>query len=117
VARHEDGAALGAERAEQLAHLDDTRGIEAVGRLVEDQQRRIAKQRRGDREPLLHPEGVGLHRILGAVAEPDPLERRVDRGAALAVDQREDLEVPAAAEPREHRRRLDDRADTTDHGR
>ena len=36
--------------------------IEAVGRLVEDQHLGIAEQRRGDREPLAHPDRVALRR-------------------------------------------------------
>jgi hypothetical protein len=92
-------------------------GVEAVRRLIEDQQRRITQQGRGDRQPLLHPERVRLDRVLRAVAQPDPFERCVDRYVALAVDPGEDLEVPAAAEPREHRGRLDDGADARDHAR
>ena len=40
VARHEHGAPLGAERSEQLAHLDDAGGVEPVRGLVEDRAAR-----------------------------------------------------------------------------
>ena len=55
VARHEHGAALGAERADEVAELLDARGVEAVRRLVEDQQRGVLQQRRRETEPLRIP--------------------------------------------------------------
>ena len=46
-----------ARRLELLADPADPLGVEAVDRLVEHQDRRVAEQRRGDAQPLLHAEG------------------------------------------------------------
>ena len=49
VTRHEDGhAALAVQPVEQITHLEDAVRIEAVGRFVEDQQRRFVQQRDRD---------------------------------------------------------------------
>ena len=69
VARDEHGPALGAEAPQEVAHLDDPGGIEAVGGLVEDQQRGILEQRRGDAEALLHPQRVGPDHVVRAGRE------------------------------------------------
>ena len=42
----------------KLAHLVDARRVEAVGGLVEHEQLRVAEQRRGDPQTLLHAERV-----------------------------------------------------------
>ena len=49
-------------REQQLADLADALRVEAVGRLVEHQQPRLAQQGRRQPEPLPHPERVGLDR-------------------------------------------------------
>ena len=54
VARHQHGAALGGEAAQQPAHPHDALGVEAVRGLVEDDGGRIGEQRGGEAEPLLH---------------------------------------------------------------
>ena len=48
-----------AKLTERLAHPEDPLRVETDGRLVEDQDRRIAEQRRGDAETLPHPEREG----------------------------------------------------------
>ena len=55
-----------------------SRRVEAGRRLVEQQQARLAQQRRGDPEPLAHPVRVAADPVLGAVGELDDLERLVD---------------------------------------
>ena len=57
VARHEDGASLGGQRLQQVAHPQDALGVEPVDRLVEEQDARVAEKRRGDAQALAHPEG------------------------------------------------------------
>ena len=52
---------LGRERAQEVAQPAHALGVEAVGRLVEDQQLGIAEQRRRQAEPLPHAERVALH--------------------------------------------------------
>ena len=50
-----------AARAEQqLPHLDPGRRVEPVGRLVEDEDRRVVQQGPGDGHPLLHPVAEAL---------------------------------------------------------
>ena len=58
VARDEDRASLGRERAEEVAQPADALRVEPVRRLVEDEHLGIAEQRGGEPEPLPHPERV-----------------------------------------------------------
>ena len=63
---------------QQLADLADALRVQAVGRLVEDQQLRTAQQRAGQPEPLAHAERVGLHRPAADAGRgrPAPAPRR-----------------------------------------
>ena len=72
VRREEHGAALVDERADEAAHLEDAGRVEAVHRLVEDQQRGVGEQAAGDAEPLAHAERVRLHAVAGALAPGRP---------------------------------------------
>jgi hypothetical protein len=56
VAGQQHAARPGAQLPDQRAHVGHPRGIEPVGRLVENQQLRFLEQRCGDAEPLLHPQ-------------------------------------------------------------
>ena len=56
VARDDDRAPLGGEALQHRADPADALGIQAVHRLVEEQRRRVAEQRRGDAQPLGHAE-------------------------------------------------------------
>ena len=78
VAGDEHRAALGPEAPQQTSDLDDPGRVQAVGRLIEDQQRGVLEQRGGDAEPLLHPERVGADHVPRAGREPDAVEGRVD---------------------------------------
>ena len=51
--------------ADGLADLADAGRVEAVGRLVEDQQLGVLEQGGRDRQPLLHAERVGLVAVAG----------------------------------------------------
>ena len=53
-------------------------GVEAVGRLVEDQDARIAEQCAGDRQALAHAHRVALHRPVGCIGEADRRQDLVD---------------------------------------
>ena len=68
-------------------------------------------------EPLLHPERVGLHLVVGAVGEADLFEHRVDAPCVRCRQRPRNCEVPSPGEPREQRRRLDDRTTAADHRR
>ena len=100
VGGEEHGAAACGVLPQQAAHPVDAGRVEAVGRLVEDQDARVAEQRVGDAESLAHAEGV--------VPEPAPrlgrrqrdqLEHLVDprprQAHGLGAD-REDLAAGAA---------------------
>ena len=78
VRRHEHGAAAVGQRADQAAHLAHALRVEAVGRLVEDQQLGVAEQRGGDAEALLHAERVAAVAVVAALAEADDVEQRRD---------------------------------------
>ena len=58
--------------------------VEPGGRLVEQQQVRLAEQRRGDAEPLAHAVRVAADAVLGAIGQLDRLEHRVDVAARRA---------------------------------
>ena len=113
MAGQHDGAAVGAELADELADLDHTGRIQAVGRLVEKDELRIAEESEGDTEALLHAERVRRELAVGALAEIDELQQPIDVGrrAALA-DGLEVAEVRAPGEVRIERRCLDHRANT-----
>src|SRR5262245_51674444 len=56
VAGHDDGAALAGQAAQQPAEPGDAGRVEAVGRLVEEEDLRVAEERRGQAEALAHAE-------------------------------------------------------------
>ena len=100
VAGEQHGAALVGVPAEQVAHPADAGGVEAVGRLVEDQHLGVAEEGGRDAEPLAHAERVVADPAAGLlVGEADHVEHLVD--AALghphgALGDREDLAAGAA---------------------
>ena len=59
-------------------------GIETGGRLVDDDQFRIAEQRLRDAEALAHAAGEGAEVLLARVVEVRALQQRVDGVAPLA---------------------------------
>ena len=115
VARHEHGAALGAEAAQQLADLADAGRVEPVRRFVEHEQRRVLEQRGREAEPLLHAERVAAHFVVAAFGEADELEHRLDARRRDAVDRAEQPQVLAPRHRREQRGGLDDRTDARHH--
>ena len=56
----------------------DALGIEAVRRLVEDQDLGLAEQRRRESETLAHPEREPFDSLVRGVRESDELEHLVD---------------------------------------
>ena len=112
VARHEDGLAGRGEETEGVAHGHDAGRVEAVGRLVEEEELRVAEQRRGDPQPLLHAERIGGHRVPRAVAQADQVEQLLDPlvgGPRAGCGQR--TQVFAAAQVRIEGRRFDESTD------
>ena len=53
------------------ANLRAGQRIEAVGRLVEDEQLRVVQHRLGQAQPLEHALGIGPHGILGPLGQAD----------------------------------------------
>ena len=77
VRRHDHRAAAVGDRADQRAHVLHADGVEAVGRLVEDDELGVADQRGGDAETLLHPERVRADAVAAATGEPDEIDEVV----------------------------------------
>ena len=100
--------------AQQLADLTDAGRVEAVGRLVEHQQRRVPEQGCGEAEPLPHAERVLLHEVAGPLREADLPEDLVHSATLDPAHAGEQAQVLAARHRGEQRRGLDDRTDPSD---
>ena len=92
VAGQEDRRARPVQVEQQLADVPDALRVEAVGRLVEHEQRWAAHQRGRQPQTLAHPEGVRLHRATVARGRAPPASstsamRRAGRRGAR-VDRR-----------------------------
>ena len=61
-------------------------GIEAGGRLIDDDEPRVGEQSLGDTEPLLHSAGVRGECLLADVPQVGLLQQRVDHVLALAAE-------------------------------
>ena len=87
VAGQEDRGAVAVQPEQQLADVADALRVEAVGRLVEHEQRWSSHQGGGEPEPLLHAERVGLRRTLVARdrARPARAPRRCGPGERRGV--------------------------------
>ena len=97
--RQHDGAPLGHERQDHVAHVEHARRVEAVHGLVEDQQLRIPEEAGGDAQPLAHAHGVLRHLVVGPMEDADALERRVDAALGRRLTRRgEDLQVLATGQ-------------------
>ena len=97
VAGDEHGPALGRLCPQQIAQPAHPLRVEAVGRLVEDQDPRLAEQRRGQRQPLPHPQRVALHPPLGGAGQLDHLQHLVDPPWRDPPRRRQSPQVVAAA--------------------
>jgi hypothetical protein len=79
VRRDEHGAALLAEVVDQLDDLAAPRRVEAVQRLVEEQDARLVGERLCELDALAHALREAAHAPLGDVEQPDPVERGLRR--------------------------------------
>jgi hypothetical protein len=104
VTRQQHRDAGSAELAHQFADLPDAGGVEAVRRLVEDEQFRLLQQRARDRQPLAHAERVTLHAVVAAAVQADAVEDLVDAGPRNAADAGQQFQVAPAGEVREELR-------------
>ena len=75
LGRQQHGRPLRHELLDHVPQREPAAGIEAGRGLVEEQDRRLGDERRGEVEPAAHPAGVGL----------DGTARRVDEVEALAA--------------------------------
>ena len=85
VAGDEHRPALGGQAAGEVADPADALGVQAVDRLVEDDDPRVAEQGDGDAEPLAHAEGELADPLPGHLGRPDELEHLVDARAGMPL--------------------------------
>ena len=78
VAGQQHGGAVGREPAQHLVHVLAARRVQAVGRLVEDQQPRPDQQRGGESDPLPHAEGEAAHLVVRDIRQSDLRQGVVD---------------------------------------
>ena len=92
-----DGRAFGDEALDRLPELEPAARIEAGGRLVEEEDRRVGDERGGEVEAAAHSTRVGLRDPPAGVAEAEAVEQLVGPsagfGAALAVEAADHDEV------------------------
>jgi hypothetical protein len=79
------------EVADEVEHLLAPLGIESVGRLVEEQQRRVVHQRLSELHALPHARRVAFHRAVAGLAESGVLEHLVRAQARFAAGQARQL--------------------------
>jgi len=98
VAGDQHRPSLVGEVAQQLAHPADALGVQAVHRLVEQEDVGVAEQRGGDPEPVPHAQGEPPHPVVGHRLEADHLDDVVHAvpGQDVALREREQVRVPAA---------------------
>ena len=82
--------------AHEVAHLPDAGRVQAVGRLVEDQQLRRLQQGGSDGEALLHAERVGADALVGTVAQTDDGQHLGDPTTSDAARRGQQFERAAA---------------------
>ena len=112
VRREHHRPPLADEPPHHRSELEDAARVEAVDRLVENQQLGIGEQAARDAEALAHAERVARNALLGSIGKADPCERAVDPGIGPHVAGRGDhREILAAAEETVEAGLLDDRAD------
>ena len=85
VAGQEHRRAGRVELGEQVADLVDALRVQAVGRLVQDEQPGGAQQRGGQPEPLAHAQRVPLDGAIVDTGQPGPLQSGGDPAAAGAA--------------------------------
>jgi len=112
VGGEQHGDATGGEIGDERTHLAGALRVEAVGRLVEDEQLTWLQQRRRDAQPLPHAQRIVPEPFAGGRAEADPIQRAGDplragrrvRGAVRGV---QSAQVVPARQVRVKRRTLD----------
>jgi hypothetical protein len=83
VGDHDDGPAVVGEAAQHVHHRAVHAGVEAGGRLVEEQQRRLGQQLQGDADALALAAGEAVHVLVGALFQAQFTDHLVDPGPPL----------------------------------
>ena len=83
--RGEDDHAVLAQLAEQVQEAHALGRVEAGGRLVDDDEPRVAEQRHRDAEALPHAAGEAAELLLAHVPEVGLPQQRLARSPALAL--------------------------------
>src|SRR6185503_19881787 len=82
--RRKNDDPLRRERAQKVAETIARLEIETGGRLIDDEQRRIAEERASDADALAHPAGEIADAAIRVLAEAVHVEEAFDVGAARA---------------------------------
>jgi hypothetical protein len=98
-------------RPQERAEPADAARVEPVGRLVEDQEPRVAEEGRGQAEALAHAQRVAADPAAGGLGEPDDVEDLGDPAARQAGHRRERVQVGAGGAARVRAAGLDVDAD------
>ena len=105
--------ALRGQVLHEASHLDHAERIQAIDRLIEDQQLRIGDQGQRDPEPLPHAEGEVLDLLAAGPAEPHQLQQvLLDGRVGHAPLQPVQVHVLRRGHPAVQAGGLDQRADT-----
>ena len=112
---HQQGPPLRSELLEEVEDVPAGGRVEVAGRLVGEQQRRVAGERTGDRHPLHLPAGELRRTVVHAVREPDLGEEPLDPLLALAprhaLEQELQLHVLPGGDLRQQVEALEDETD------
>src|SRR5581483_5119125 len=85
LGRQQDVGTTGGERPDGVPQLDAARGVEAGGRLVEQQQPGRADEAGAEVEPAAHAARVRPHQAVGGVGEAEVVEHGGGRGSGLGA--------------------------------
>ena len=97
VAADQHRAALAGEVGEHVADPADAFGVEAVGRLVEDDRVRVAEQHAGEAEALPHAQRVAAHPVPPTAVSPTSSSTSSTRSRAMPFDGCQPAQVVASA--------------------
>ena len=97
VGGDQHGEAVGGQRMDLVPEFAPRLGVDARGRLVEQQQLRARQRAGAERQPLLPAAGQIARELLLAAGQAEPLDRRARGGNRLcdAVDARDEFQILA----------------------
>ena len=102
LGRQQYGRAAGDELLDEAPDIVAGTGVQAGGRLVEEQHPRTANQAGADVEAAAHPARVGLDELIGRIGQREALEHVLSAAATLGlaqlVEEPDELEVLSSGE-------------------